>query len=92
LIIERLDIAPLFDVIVDGNKVTRAKPDPEVFLCAARELGVAVENCVVFEDAEAGIEAARRAGMGTVGIGRPAALAGADMVIAGLDQLALVTA
>jgi len=90
LILERLEIASLFDVVMDGTKVQQAKPDPEVFLRAAGELGVPAEICVVFEDAEAGIEAAHRAGMGAVGIGRPFTLKDADMVIAGLYQLVLL--
>jgi beta-phosphoglucomutase len=88
LILERLNITGLFDVIVDGNKVAKAKPDPEVFLRAARELGTAPARCVVFEDAEAGIEAARRAGMGTVGIGNADTLKQADILLP--DLLALV--
>jgi len=60
-------------------------------LCAAQELGVPPQSCVVFEDAEAGIEAARRAGMGAVGVGSPATLKDADMVIRGLDQLVVLT-
>jgi len=91
LILDRLDITPLFDSIIDGEKVHNAKPDPEVFLRAAHELGIAPEDCVVFEDAEAGVEAARRAGMGSVGIGSPLNLPQADMVIAGLYQLAAFT-
>jgi len=91
LILERVGIAPLFDAVVDGAKIQQAKPDPEVFLCAAQELGVPPQSCVVFEDAEAGIEAARRAGMGAVGVGSPATLKDADMVIRGLDQLVVLT-
>jgi beta-phosphoglucomutase len=87
LILERLDIAHLFDVVVDGNKVSKAKPDPEVFLLAASELGISPTSCVVFEDAEAGIEAALRANMGAVGIGKPAILIEADIVASGLWQL-----
>lgn len=87
LILNRLGITPLFDAIVDGNKVSQAKPHPEVFLRAASELGIEPPNCVVFEDAEAGLEAARRAGMGAVGIGKPERLNQADLVIAGLYQL-----
>ena len=90
LILERLGISSLFDAIVDGNKVSKVKPDPEVFLRAAEELHISPEECVVFEDAEAGIEAAHRAGMGAVGIGRPAALKEADAVIAGLYQLMIL--
>jgi beta-phosphoglucomutase len=87
LILERLGISPLFDSVVDGNKVSKAKPDPEVFLRAAEELNVSPAECVVFEDAEAGIEAAHRAGMGVVGIGQPFRLKEADAVIDGLYQL-----
>jgi beta-phosphoglucomutase len=90
LILERLGIMSLFDVVVDGTKVNQAKPDPEVFLRAARELDIPPAGCIVFEDAEAGIEAARRAGMGSVGIGKPIALKDADMVVAGLYQLVVV--
>jgi len=87
MILDRLNITGLFDAIIDGTRVQKAKPDPEVFLLAAQELGVPPQHCVVFEDAEAGVEAARRAGMGCVGVGRPSILKEADMVIAGLDQL-----
>ena len=58
-----------FDSIVDGNNVTKAKPDPEVFLLAAKQLGVNANNCVVFEDAVAGIQAANTAKMVSIGIG-----------------------
>lgn len=87
LILDRLGIASLFDVVIDGGKVRRTKPDPEVFELAARALAVPPDRCVVFEDAKAGIEAGRRAGMGTVGIGRPSVLDDADAVVSGLDQL-----
>jgi beta-phosphoglucomutase len=91
LILERVGIMSLFDVVIDGTKVRQAKPNPEVFLRAARELDIPPASCVVFEDSEAGIEAARRAGMGSVGIGKPITLKDADMVIAGLYQLAVLT-
>ena len=55
--------------LVDGNNVTKAKPDPEVFLLAAKELNVAAKDCVVFEDALAGIKAANAAKMTSIGIG-----------------------
>ena len=58
-----------FDTIVDGNNVTKAKPDPEVFLLAARQLGVNPNGCIVFEDAVAGVEAANAAKMISIGIG-----------------------
>lgn len=87
LILNRLGISQLFNVIVDGNKVSQAKPDPEVFLRAAEELRVPPINCIVFEDAEAGIEAAHRAGMGAVGVSHALTLRDADIVIRGLDQM-----
>jgi beta-phosphoglucomutase len=90
LILDRLEISSLFDVIIDGNKVSKAKPDPEVFLRAAEAVHVPAAECVVFEDAEAGIEAAHRAGMGAVGIGRPSILKEADAVISGLHQLVML--
>jgi beta-phosphoglucomutase len=91
MILECLGITSLFDTVVDGNKVCKAKPNPEVFLHAARELNILPADCVVFEDAEAGIEAAHRAGMTVVGIGKPSLLKDADVVIAGLHQLSRLT-
>lgn len=90
MILDRLGIHHLFDSVVDGNKVSKAKPDPEVFLKAGLELGLAASECVVFEDAEAGIQAALSAGMGAVGIGKPAILHEADVVISGLWQLLIL--
>lgn len=78
LILKNLHLVEYFDAIVDGNKVSKAKPNPEVFLRAAEELDIKPENCVVFEDAEAGIEAALNAGMNTIGIGNPVNLAKAN--------------
>jgi beta-phosphoglucomutase len=92
LILERLGISALFDIVVDGNKVIKTKPDPEVFLRAAAELHVSPASCIVFEDAAAGIDAARRAGMGVVGIGNPSALKEADIVIPGLLELIVISA
>jgi beta-phosphoglucomutase len=89
VIIDLLKIAPLFDAVVDGNKVTHTKPDPEVFLTCAVELGVSPASCVVFEDAEAGVEAAHAGGMLAVGIGNPVILGKADLVVPGLGELTL---
>ncbi|QUL53072.1 beta-phosphoglucomutase [Paenibacillus tritici] len=86
-ILDKLNIAGLFDAVVDGNKVARAKPDPEVFQTACRELGLQPEDCVVFEDAEAGVAAGKAAGMQVVGIGKPEVLKDADLVISGLHEL-----
>ncbi|HRW64005.1 MAG TPA: HAD-IA family hydrolase, partial [Bacteroidales bacterium] len=85
-ILERIGYLDYFDAIVDGNKIKNSKPDPEVFLKAAAELGIKPENCVVFEDAQAGIEAAIRAGMKTIGVGSPETLSEADVVIPNLKE------
>ncbi|MBM4142424.1 MAG: beta-phosphoglucomutase [Lentisphaerae bacterium] len=69
LIMEKTDLRRYFDAVADGNDITKSKPDPEVFLLAARRLGLKPRECVVVEDAEAGVEAARRAGMRVVGVG-----------------------
>lgn len=68
-ILEKVGILHFFDAIVDGNDVTNAKPDPEVFLRAAQMLGIPAERSIVFEDAVAGIQAANAAGMVSIGIG-----------------------
>ncbi len=77
-----LQITELFDVVVDGTMIIHSKPDPEIFLLAAERLGLPPEVCLVFEDAEAGVEAALRAGMRCVGIGSEVQLGKADMVLA----------
>ena len=68
-ILEKTGILSYFDAIVDGNDVSNAKPDPEVFLQAAQKLGIANENSIVFEDSVAGIQAANSASMTSIGIG-----------------------
>lgn len=88
-ILERTALLPLFDAIVDGNTVTASKPDPEVFLKGAAALSIAADHCVVFEDAIAGIAAAKAAGMKAVGIGDRDTLAGADIVVPGLKFMSI---
>lgn len=73
-ILEKTGILALFDVIVDGNDVSNAKPDPEVFLQAAKKLNVSNENSIVFEDSVAGIQAANFANMTSIGIGEATTL------------------
>ena len=80
-VIGKLGIKSWFEVIVDGNMIKNSKPDPEIFLTAAKKLGVQPEECVVIEDAEAGVEAAKRAGMKCVGIGNLSQLHQADKVV-----------
>ena len=69
MIMDKVDICEFFDAVADGNDITNSKPHPEVFLLAAERLGLKPEECVVIEDAEAGVEAAKRAGMRVVGVG-----------------------
>ena len=68
-ILERIDIVPLMDAVVSGLDVTHSKPDPEVFLVAAKKLGLSPEECLVVEDAKAGIEAATNGGMRSLAVG-----------------------
>jgi len=81
LILNQLEIIDLFEVIADGTRVLKAKPDPEIFLLAAKDLNVDPHQCIVFEDAEAGIEAANRGGFTSVGVGDPKILCKAKAVI-----------
>lgn len=89
LILERTALAHFFDAIVDGNSVSSSKPDPEVFLKAAELLNAENENCVVFEDAVAGVQAAIAAKMMVVGIGNPENLPGAMVVVKDLSQITI---
>lgn len=73
-ILEKTGILSYFDAIVDGNDVSKAKPDPEVFLQAAQKLGISNENSIVFEDSVAGIQAANIASMTSIGIGEASIL------------------
>ncbi|MCA0362935.1 MAG: beta-phosphoglucomutase [Bacteroidetes bacterium] len=81
LILEKIGVKPLFDAIIDGNQVSKSKPDPEVFVKGAQSLGFENESCIVFEDAFAGVEAAKAANMKAVGIGSSKVLFNADIVI-----------
>lgn len=81
IILNNLELVHYFDAIVDGNRVSKAKPDPEVFLLASQELQCKPEECVVFEDAEAGIEAALSGNMKAIGVGSADVLSKAHKVI-----------
>src|SRR5690606_41707170 len=81
LILERTAILPFFDAVIDGNSVAESKPHPEVFTKAAIALHTQPEACVVFEDAQAGVDAAKAAGMDVVGIGSENDLHGANLVV-----------
>ncbi|MGE9303445.1 beta-phosphoglucomutase [Mediterraneibacter faecis] len=77
-ILEKVELKDAFDAISDGNNITKSKPDPEVFLKAAEYLGLPPKACMVVEDAEAGIEAAKKGGMYAAGIGEAAKSINAD--------------
>jgi beta-phosphoglucomutase len=85
LILEKTGMISFFDVLVDGNSVSLSKPHPEVFLKAARDLQLLPEVCLVFEDAQAGVDAARAAGMSVIGIGSN--LNGTDLSINSLNEV-----
>ncbi len=86
-ILNKIGLLHAFDAIIDGTMVTHGKPHPEVFLRGAEETRTAPENCVVFEDAVAGIEAAHRAGMLAIGIGSREVLPEADYVFSGFEAI-----
>lgn len=86
-ILKKVGLIPYFNTIVDGTQVTKAKPDPEVFLIAAKELNIKPVSCVVFEDAIAGIQAANAAGMTSVGIGNKNTLHEAQYVFKDFTEI-----
>jgi beta-phosphoglucomutase len=86
-ILEKTGIMPMFDAIVDGNDVTNAKPDPEVFIQAAQKVGVSNENAIVFEDSVAGIQAANIAHMTSIGIGEAAILQEAKYIFKDFTEI-----
>lgn len=86
-ILEKVNILHLFDDIVDGNDVSNAKPDPEVFLVGAKKANQTNENSIVFEDSVAGIQAANNAGMMSIGIGEASVLHEADIVFNDFNQI-----
>ncbi|SFM98333.1 beta-phosphoglucomutase [Algoriella xinjiangensis] len=86
-ILEKVNILHLFDDIVDGNDVSNAKPDPEVFLVGAKKANQPNENSIVFEDSVAGIQAANNAGMMSIGIGEASVLHEADIVFNDFNQI-----
>jgi len=87
LILKQVGLLNRFAGIVDGNSVSKAKPDPEVFLIGAKELDLQPENCIVFEDAIAGVEAANKAHMISIGIGDKNILSEADFNFNNLTEI-----
>lgn len=86
IILNRIGLADYFDAVSDGNNIKNSKPDPEVFLKAAEMLNIAPENCMIVEDADAGIEAGKRAGMKTFALG---GASGADFYAKSLENVDL---
>jgi len=86
LIMDRIGLKDHFDAIIDGNIISIAKPAPDIFLAASKAIGVEPPCCIVFEDAEAGVEAAINAGMRVVGIGNPQVLKRANLVVPNLKN------
>ena len=78
IVLRATGLLPFFDAVIDGNRVSRAKPDPQVFLLGADAIGLKPASCVVFEDSLSGLTAAKRAGMCAIGIGDPKTLCNAD--------------
>ena len=89
LILKKVGLFDRFIAIVDGNDVTKAKPDPEVFLIAAEKLGLKPENCIVIEDAVAGVTAANAANMLSIGIGEQHVLHHADIILKDTSRLTI---
>lgn len=85
MILTKLDLIDAFDALVDGNHITLSKPDPEVFIMGAKALELPPESCLVFEDAQSGIDAANAGGFPVIGVGDSTALSGATAVIPGFD-------
>ena len=80
-IIDKLDLVLDFHAIVDGGMTENSKPEPDIFLLAAEKLGVAPEECLVIEDSQAGLTAAKKAGMKSVLFGDDKGLKGAQLQI-----------
>ncbi len=88
-VLSKIGMEGAFDSVVDGTRTTRSKPDPQVFEMAASDLGLDPKDCLVIEDAQAGIEAALAGGFRTIGLGDPVVLAQAHRVVASLKELSL---
>lgn len=88
-ILQKVNLISNFQAIVDGNDVSKAKPDPEVFLIGAKALHQKPENCIVFEDSVAGVQAANNANMISIGIGDKTVLSEADYVFKDFTEISI---
>ena len=89
MILERLQITSYFDVVVDGNSVSSPKPAPDVFLFGAKQLGLNPNECLVFEDAQSGVEAGKAGGFYVIGVGNPAISTICDEFVTSLEHFQL---
>ncbi|MBQ0734124.1 beta-phosphoglucomutase [Aquimarina celericrescens] len=87
VILEKVQLIDKFHAIVDGTNVSKAKPDPEVFLIGAQQLDISPEHCIVFEDSVAGIQAANTANMISIGIGDAKVLHEADYIFTNFTEI-----
>ena len=87
IILKQIGLDTYFDAVSDGNNISKSKPDPEVFIKAADMLGIPYDECMIVEDADAGVEAGKRAGMKTLSVH---GAKGADVEVADLDPVALI--
>ena len=85
-ILDAIGLTSLFDVIIDGNRITLSKPDPEVFILGAQSLGLSPSECLVIEDAKSGVEAGISGGFRVLGVGSASTLGDAHMVISNLSE------
>lgn len=85
VILDAIGIAGLFDVVIDGNRITLSKPDPEVFLLGASHLQLEPAQCLVVEDAASGVEAGKAGGFPVLGVGDAAVLSASDLVLDSLE-------
>ncbi|MFV8224499.1 beta-phosphoglucomutase [Christiangramia aquimixticola] len=86
-ILKKINLFEKFDAIIDGTDVSKAKPDPEVFLIAADKLNARPDNCIVFEDSVAGVQAANKGNMTSIGIGDKTVLGEADHVFKDFTEI-----
>lgn len=89
MVLKNIELMDVFDAIMDGNNVSAAKPNPEVFLKGAQAVNSHPSNCLVFEDAIAGVQAAKNGGMFCIGIGEETVLNGADWVVPAIGSIDL---
>lgn len=86
-ILDKVEITGFFDAVIDGNQTTKSKPDPQVFNMGAEAIQLPPKQIVVFEDSQAGVQAANDGGFVSIGIGDKSTLGQADKVFSGLDSL-----